>query len=305
MKYIAVISKKRDIYTTNELLQEANRIKGVKAIFLPTAYLRPEILNEGKLDLKLMQNSVNFIDVFIPRIGRTYTNMGIMILRHLEEMGIPTTLTSEALLLSRNKFATYQILAKNGIPVPSTTLITNPYHLEHQLKHLRHPVVIKLLDSYGGLGVIRSNSLQSTKEIIEALYLQKPSTMILVQEFLRPVIQGNHARVTSEDLRLFVIGNQVIAAMKRRSMTRREWRTNFSRGSMTVPHEPTNEEKELALKAVHLLKLEIAGVDMILTKKGPTIIEINACPGWKGLQATTSKNISKEIIKHALEKTKC
>ncbi len=303
MKYVGIISKRRDIYTTNDLLQELKHFKGTKGIFLPTSYLRPEILSGGRLDLKLMQHSVNFIDVFIPRIGRTYTNVGVMILRHIEEMGIPTTLSSEALLLSRNKFTTYQVLAKNNLPVPNTTLITNPNHLEQQLKHFRHPVVIKLLDSFGGLGVIRSHSLQSTKEVIEALFVQHPSTMILVQEFLKSSVTDDKT-TKYEDIRLFVIGNSVVAAMKRKSTTRGEWRTNFSRGGTTAPYQPTTEEIEVALKAVLRLKLEIAGVDMIKTRKGPYLIEINACPGWKGLQSTTNMSISKEIIKYALQKAK-
>lgn len=303
MKYVGVISKRRDIFTTNELLHGLNQTKGVRGIFLPTSYLRPEILDNGILDLKLMQHSVNFIDVFIPRIGRTYTSLGVMILRHIENMGIPTTLSSSALQISRNKFATYQMLARHGLPVPKTLLITNPYHIDQQLKDVRHPAVIKLLDSHGGLGVIRSHSLQTTKEIIETLFVQNATSMILVQEFLKPISQNEKNRI-SEDIRLFVIDDQVIAAMKRRATTKHEWRTNFSRGGSTMTHQPTSEETEIALKAVALLKLEIAGVDMIITRKGPYLIELNACPGWKGIQSVTKKKISDEIIRYALQKAK-
>ncbi len=302
--YVGVISKKRDIYTTKELLYELKRFRNVRGIFLPTPYLRAEISLKNGLDLKLLQHSVKFIDVFIPRIGRTFTRQGIVILKHLEAMGIPTTLSSEGLLLSRNKFLTYQVLARNKIPIPNTVLITNPHQLEQQLKNFKHPVVIKLLDSYAGLGVIRSNNLQATKEIIEALFIQNPNTMVIVQEFLHSNAPEKEKSHQYEDIRLFVIEDRVIAAMKRVARTRTEWRTNFSRGGQTTAYNPTEEENFLALKAATLLKLEIAGVDIIKSRKGPVVLEINACPGWKGLQNTTKKNIAREIVNYALKKIK-
>ena len=175
---------------------------------------------------------------------------------------------------------------RKGIPIPETLFSINPDDIEEQIESLGGtPVIIKLQEGTHGLGVILAETKKSAKSIIDTLY--KMDTSILIQKYIE---ESN-----GEDIRIFVIGNKVITSMKRSSEAG-EFRSNVHRGGDTELVKISEKEKEIALNATKHIGLGVAGVDLIRSKKGPLLIEVNASPGLQGIEAATGINIAKEIV---------
>jgi ribosomal protein S6--L-glutamate ligase len=227
-------------------------------------------------------------DAVIPRIGASITYYGTALLRHLEAMGIYTLNESIAISRSRDKFRSLQLLARKGIPMPLTSFAQSPDDTEDLIRMVGGaPLVIKLLEGTQGKGVILADSHQSAVSIINAF--KEMAANILVQEFIE------ESRGT--DIRCFVIGDKVVAAVKRQAKEG-DFRANVHQGGTTVKVKLSPQERLIAVRAVKAMGLKVAGVDLIRSHHGPLVLEINSSPGLEGIEKTTHINIAAKIIQY-------
>ncbi|OYV53162.1 MAG: ribosomal protein S6 modification protein [Legionella sp. 21-45-4] len=227
-------------------------------------------------------------DAVIPRIGASNTFYGTAVLRHFETMGIYTLNESIAISRSRDKFRALQLLARKGIPMPLTSFAQSPDDTEDLIRMVGGaPLVIKLLEGTQGKGVVLADSHQSAVSIINAF--KEMHANILVQEF----IQESHGT----DIRCLVIGDKVIAAIKRQAKEG-EFRANVHQGGKALNVKLTREERAIAIASAKAMGLKVAGVDLIRSKNGPLVLEINSSPGLEGIEKATQVNIAQKIIQY-------
>ncbi|MEN1784385.1 MAG: RimK family alpha-L-glutamate ligase [Bacteroidota bacterium] len=284
---IAILSVSLTVHSTRRIAQEALALgHHVELIDHTQCSVK---LGEKRPKIFLGEEDVtDEFDAIIPRIGSKVTRHGAAIVKQFEMNGVFSTARSLGITRARNKVRTLQIMARKGIPIPETLFSINPNNIGEQLRLLGGPpVVIKLQEGTQGLGVILAESKKSAKSIIGTFY--KMDTSILLQQYIEEA-QG-------EDLRLLVIGNKVVAAMKRKSGLD-EFRSNVHRGGHIEAIVPTAKEEYIALNATKNLGLGVAGVDLMRSKKGPLLIEVNASPGLKGIEAATQINVAKHIIQY-------
>jgi len=230
-------------------------------------------------------------DAVIPRIGASITYYGTAVLRHLETMGMYAVNESIAISRSRDKFRSLQLLARKGIPMPLTSFAQSPDDTEDLIRMVGGaPLVIKLLEGTQGRGVILADSHQSAVSIINAF--KGMSANILVQEFIE--------ESRGMDIRCFVIGDKVVAAIKRQAKEG-EFRANVHQGGRAMKVKLSPQERALAISAAKTMGLKVAGVDLIRSNHGPLVLEINSSPGLEGIEKATHVNIASKII-HYIEK---
>ena len=282
---IGLLSVSMNVYSTKRIVEEAENLgHSIEQIDHTKCVVKlgkgnPQIFYDG-------ENITNEFDAVIPRIGSKVTRHGAAIVKQFEMNGIFSTARSLSITRARNKVRTLQIMSRKGIPIPETLFAINPDNIKEQIEILGGaPVIIKLQEGTQGLGVILAETKKSAKSIIDTFY--KMDTSILIQEFIE---ESN-----GEDIRIFVVGNKIVASMKRASEVG-EFRSNVHRGGSTEVIKPTSKEQFIALNATKHLGLGVAGVDLIRSKKGPLLIEVNASPGLQGIEAATGVNIAKEII---------
>lgn len=229
-----------------------------------------------------------YFDAVIPRIGASNTFYGTAVLRHFETMGIYTLNESIAISRSRDKFRSLQLLARKGIPMPLTSFAQSPDDTE-DLIHMvgGAPLVIKLLEGTQGKGVVLADSHQSAVSIINAF--KEMHANILVQEF----IKESHGT----DIRCLVVGDKVVASIKRQAKEG-EFRANVHQGGKAMKVKLTPQERALAIASAKAMGLKVAGVDLIRSKNGPLVLEINSSPGLEGIEKTTQINIAGKIIQY-------
>lgn len=282
---IGLLSVSMNVYSTKRIAEEAEKLGHyIEQIDHTKCVVK---LGKGKPQIfYLGENITNEFDAVIPRIGTKVTRHGAAIVKQFEMNGIFSTARSLSITRARNKVRTLQIMSRKGIPIPETLFAINPDNITEQIEILGGaPVIIKLQEGTQGLGVILAETKKSAKSIIDTFY--KMDTSILVQEYIE---ESN-----GEDIRIFVVGDKIIASMKRSSEVG-EFRSNVHRGGSTEVITPTKKEQSIALNATKHLGLGVAGVDLIRSKKGPLLIEVNASPGLQGIEAATGLNIAKEII---------
>ena len=243
---------------------------------------------EGRLGVRYQGEFLGKPDAVIPRIGSSVTSYGAAVVRHFEMMQVYTVVTTEALLRARDKRTSLQFLAAHQIPVPDSVFTAIPENVESMLRLLgdNYPVVIKMLNSTQGQGVILGESLSASQSIAEAFIRVREE--ILLQKFIK--------ESKGRDVRVFIVGGKVIATMER-SAQDGEFRSNLHRGASSKKVRITSAEEEISLRAAHLMGLEVAGVDILRSDKGPLILEINASPGLEGIEGTTNVDIAGHIIK--------
>lgn len=243
---------------------------------------------DGKLGVRYQGEFLGRPDAVIPRIGSSVTSYGAAVVRQFEMMKVYTVVTTEALLRARDKRTSLQYLAAYGLPVPDSVFTAMPDNVEAMLRMLgdNYPVVIKMLNSTQGQGVILGESLSSSQSIAEAFLRLREE--ILLQKF---IIESK-----GKDVRVFVVGGKVIATMERNARDG-EFRSNLHRGASSKKVRITSDEEEISLRAARLMGLDVAGVDILRSDKGPLILEINASPGLEGIEGTTNVDISGQIIK--------
>ncbi|MCA1746136.1 MAG: RimK family alpha-L-glutamate ligase, partial [Bacteroidales bacterium] len=228
------------------------------------------------------------VDAVIPRIGASVTFYGTAVVRQFEMMKVFTAVESQALIRSRDKLRSMQILARAGVGLPKTVFTNYSKDVEHVVDSVGGaPLVIKLLEGTQGLGVVLAETPNAAKSIIEAFNGLK--ARVIAQEFI--------AEAGGADIRAFVVEGNIVGAMKRQGK-KGEFRSNLHRGGAASLIELSEEERNTALKAARVLGLGIAGVDMLQAKSGPLVIEVNSSPGLEGIEGATGKDIAREIISY-------
>jgi ribosomal protein S6--L-glutamate ligase len=283
---IAILSRNARLYSTRRLVEAARERSHVVRVLDPLrCYVR---IAPGNMAIHYKGKGVRDIDAVIPRIGTQSTFYGTAVLRQLEMMGVYTPNPSDAVLRARDKLRCLQILASHGLQMPMTVFGDNPDDTNDVLAMLGEPPhVIKLNEGSQGTGVVLAEKRSASQSVIEAfrgLYAN-----FLVQEFI--------AEANGSDLRCFVVGKKVVAAMQR-DASPGEFRANLHRGGSAVKATLSAEEKRIALRAADALGLGIAGIDLLRSKRGPLLLEVNASPGLEGIEAATGVDVSGHIIRH-------
>ena len=212
-----------------------------------------------------------------------------MIIRQFKILKVPSTLSSRALITARNKFRALQSLYTQGLPIPLTWLVASRIKPDFVADEMPYPIVLKLLSGTQGVGVMRVMDSKDAIPIIDTLY--ELDQLICIQKFLEN---------PGEDIRAFIVDGQVVAAMKRIAPPG-EWRCNFHAGAKVVAYKLNSEEKEITIRSAKALEAGIAGVDMIQTKDGPYVIEVNVSPGFEGLLSATGINAADAIANYAIK----
>lgn len=283
---IAILSRNIKLYSTRRLVEAAEK-RGHEVIVLdPLKCVL--IIERNEPRIYYFGKQIEGVDAVIPRIGSSVTFYGAAVVRHFEQMQVFSSVESQALVRSRDKLRSLQLLAKAGVGIPKTAIASIPKNIDLVLEQVGGtPVVIKLLEGTQGIGVILAETEKSAKSVIESFMVL--DTNILVQEFIK--------EADGADIRAFVIDGKVVGAMKRKGGLG-EFRSNLHRGGKATPIELTPEEEETAIKAVRRLNLGIAGVDMLQSNRGPLVMEVNASPGLEGIETATGIDIADKIIRY-------
>ncbi len=283
---IIILSVSENIYSTNRLKQEAEtrghdvRVVNHTKCSVLIGEGKPKIIYEGK-------NIINDADAIIPRIGSSVFRHGAAVVKEFEMNGVYSVATSLGIARAQNKVRTLQIMNRKNVSIPKTVFSINPDNIEEQIELLGGaPVIIKLQEGTQGLGVMLAESKKSAKSIIDTFYNMDAN--ILLQEFVK---ESN-----GEDIRVIVAGNKVVSAMKRIGV-KGDFRSNIHRGGTGETVNLTSREVKTAIKAARFLSLPVCGVDLIRSKKGSLLIEVNSTPGLQGIEAYTKVNVAIEIIK--------
>lgn len=281
---IAVLSRNEELYSTKRLV-EAIEQKSHEAVVIDHAKCHL-VMEKNASTIYLDDQEITDIDAIIPRIGASVTFYGSAIIRQFEVSKVFTTLSSLALVRSRDKLRALQILARSGVDIPKTAFAKHPRDISHLMKQVGGaPLVIKLLEGTQGLGVVLAETKTAAKSVMEAFYGLNAN--ILVQEFIK--------EAKGADIRAFVVGGRVVGAMKRQGLEG-EFRSNLHRGGQGTPIKLNKSEKETAIKAAKALGLSVAGVDMLQSERGPLVIEVNSSPGLEGIEKATEQDIATKII---------
>lgn len=281
---IIVLSRNPALYSTQSILR-AGRERGHFMRVLDHLYC-DLLIESGQMKMYYDGYPIEGIHAVIPRIGASVTEIGASVIRQFEGMGIYSSLGSDSLLKARNKLIALQILAKENIPVPKTIFTNYTEDLEGFLSLIdEYPMIIKWIKSTHGIGVVKAENKSSAVSIMEAFLRMKSRS--IAQEFI--------GEAEGEDIRAFVIGNKVVAAMKRIAQ-KGEFRSNLHRGGRAEIVKLDSEETRVCLNASRVLGLNIAGVDFLRSKDGPKVMEVNASPGLEGIETTTNIRVARDII---------
>ncbi|MGV9001497.1 MAG: 30S ribosomal protein S6--L-glutamate ligase [Candidatus Saccharimonadaceae bacterium] len=229
-------------------------------------------------------------DAVIPRIASYMTRYGTAIVRQLEMRGVYTVSSSIAINRSRDKLRSLQLLAKAGVGIPKTIVSRNSADIDDLIEKLGGmPVIIKLARGTHGNGVVLAETKKAAKSVLQAFYLtNEDGTNILLQEFVK--------ESAGTDIRVFVVGGRVIASMKRQSLDD-DFRSNLHKGGEGTSVKLTEEERKMAIKAAKAMGLNVAGVDLMRSARGPLILEVNASPGF-GIEKVTNRDVATPIIEY-------
>lgn len=290
---IAILSRKNSLYSTRRLIEAAN-LRGHQADVIDTLRCYMNITS-GSPTIHYKGNELGHYDAVIPRIGASVTFYGGAVVRQLEMMGVYCINDSVAITRARDKLRSLQLLSKKGIGLP----VTGFAHSLDEIKDLINmvggpPLVIKFLEGTQGIGVILVETSKAARSVLEAFLGLKVN--IMVQEYIK--------EAGGADIRCFVVGGKVVAAMKRQAMSPEEFRSNLHRGGTASPVDITEEEKIMAIRTAHIIGLNVAGIDIVRSNRGPLIMEVNASPGLEGIEKTTHVEVAHEIIKFIEKKTK-
>jgi ribosomal protein S6--L-glutamate ligase len=283
---LAILSRNARLYSTMRLLAAA-RARGHKARVLDPLRCYMRISHDG-FGVHYGGRQLKGYDCVIPRIGASVTFYGLAVLRQFEVMGVYPLNESVAIGRSRDKLRSLQMLASHGIDLPATVFGDNPDDTGDLLAMLGPPPhVIKLNEGAQGTGVVLAEKLPASQSVIEAfrgLYAN-----FLVQEFVR--------EANGRDVRCFVVGGKVVAAMERAAVEG-DFRANLHRGGTGSPVKLGAEERRTALRAAKVLGLGIAGVDLLRSERGPLLLEVNASPGLEGIEKVTGVDVADAVIRH-------
>jgi ribosomal protein S6--L-glutamate ligase len=281
---ICILSRNQKIYSTHRLVKAA-RARGhmVRVINPLRCYMD---ITSAKPMVRFKDEQLKDFNVVIPRIGLSITYYGAAILRQFEMMGTYVLNDSTSITRSRDKLRALQILSRSGIGLPTTSYAHSTRMSEKLVKMVGGaPCIIKLIEGTQGKGVILADTQKAAESVIDGFRQMKAH--FLVQEFIK---ESN-----GQDIRAFVIGDKVVASMMRTAKDG-EFRSNLHRGGTAIPVEITKEESDTAVKAAKALGLNVAGVDLLRSSRGPLILEVNSSPGLQGIETSTGIDIAGMII---------
>lgn len=283
---IAILSRNPNLYSTKRLA-EAGRKKGHEMLVLD--HLKCVlVIEKNKPHIYYRGEKVIGVNAVIPRIGASATFYGAAVVRQFEMMKIFTAVESQALVRSRDKLRSLQLLARAGIGMPKTAFASTTKYVDNLIEQAGGvPVVVKLLEGTQGIGVILAETHASAKSVIEAFLGVKVN--LLVQEFVK--------EAKGIDIRVFVVDGQIVGAMKRTG-AEGEFRSNLHRGGSAISLDLSAEEKATAIRSAKKLGLGIAGVDMLQSNRGPLVMEVNSSPGLHGIEGATKVDIAGKIIEY-------
>jgi ribosomal protein S6--L-glutamate ligase len=285
---VAIRSRGPRLYSTRRLVEEAQAL-GCSVDVLDPMRLSITVGNDGR---RILHEGWNVeVDAVLPRIGYSITRHGVAIARQFERMGTYVANSSEGIRNSRDKLHATQLLSANHIPVPTTAYVRDWRDVERAIRQVGGvPCVIKAAEGTQGSGVFLAHSEREANEL--AWDLLEKGDQVLVQEYIRE----SHGR----DVRVLVVGGHVVAAMRRRAHGR-EFRSNFHLGGNVESIDLPEDYSRIACKAARLLGLDIAGVDLLESNRGPLLLEVNSSPGLEGIEKATGVNVSGHIMRHVLE----
>ncbi|MEC7941061.1 MAG: 30S ribosomal protein S6--L-glutamate ligase [Pseudomonadota bacterium] len=281
---IAILSRNENLYSTARLKQ-AGEARGHQVDVIDTLHCDIDIASNNP-KIRYMGEELPQYDAVIPRIGASITFYGTAVVRQFEMMGTFCINESVAISRSRDKLRSLQLLSRKGIGLPKTGFASRPDKIQDLIKNVGGaPLVIKLLEGTQGIGVVLAETNKAAESVIEAFMGLKAN--ILVQEFIE---EANGA-----DIRCFVVGNKVIAAMKRQA-GEGEFRSNLHRGGTAQLVKLTKAERATAINAAKIMGLNLCGVDILQSKNGPVVMEVNSSPGLEGIEKATGKDVADMIF---------
>ncbi|HLV47914.1 MAG TPA: 30S ribosomal protein S6--L-glutamate ligase [Aliidiomarina sp.] len=287
---IAILSRNRNLYSTRRLIEAAeSRGHEVTVLDPLRCYMN---INAKEPEIHVRGQILQSFDAVIPRIGASITFYGTAVLRQFEMMGTYPLNESVAISRSRDKLRSLQLLSRKGIGLPVTGFASKPSDIPDLIEMVGGaPLVIKLLEGTQGIGVVLAETRQAAESVIEAFMGLNANFM--VQEYIK--------EAGGADIRCFVIGDRVIAAMKRQAKPG-EFRSNLHRGGSATLVKLSPAERATAVKAAKTMGLNVAGVDILRSNHGPLVMEVNSSPGLEGIEMATEKDIASQII-FFIEKT--
>jgi ribosomal protein S6--L-glutamate ligase len=281
---IGILSRSENIYSTKSIL-EAGKKRGHDMHIIHSRHCYMNITSHNP-SIHYMGRELTGFDAIIPRIGASNTFFGTAVVRQFEMMGVYSVNESVAITRSRDKLRSLQLLARKGIGLPITGFGNRPDDCKDLIDLVGGtPVVVKLLEGTQGVGVVLAETQKAAESVIDAFRGLKAN--ILVQEFIK--------EAGASDIRCLVVGDKVIAAMKRTGQ-KGEFRSNLHRGGNAEVVKITPEERATAVKSAKIMGLNLAGVDLLRSKRGPLVMEVNSSPGLEGIEKATGKDIAGMII---------
>ncbi|MFN6063931.1 MAG: RimK family alpha-L-glutamate ligase [Bacteroidota bacterium] len=289
MKF-GILSQYPKVYSTNTLVQACLKNK-----------IAFEILDYNKTDMSFengvpvvyyLGNKISDIDAIIPRIASSATHLGARLIRQFSILGIPSTIDADALTKVRDKLVVQQLLTNAGIPMPNTYFPAEESDPDvWNFKPGNYPMIVKMLHGNLGAGVILAESQAALKSVLDAfLRLKEP---VIVQEFIR--------EAKGKDIRAFVVNGEIVAAMERCAKSN-DFRSNLHQGGHAVPIELSDMEKDLILRTAGICELDVTGIDLLRSEKGPLILEVNGSPGLEGIETVTGIDVAGKIIQYLKDK---
>lgn len=283
---IKILSRNPNLYSTKRLVEAAKKRKHDVQVIDP---LKCDLVIEKRNpNIYYKGNYILDTDAIIPRIGASVTFYGTAVVRQFEMMGAFSTIDSEALVRSRDKLRSLQVLSRAKIGLPKTVFTNYSRDVNGVIEQVGGtPLVIKLLEGTQGLGVVLAETKNAAKSVIEAF--NGLQARVIVQEFIK--------EAKGADIRVFVVDGHVVGAMKRQGKEG-EFRSNLHQGGSAEVIELSDEEEIAAIKAAKAMRLGVAGVDLLQSSRGPLILEVNSSPGLEGIEKATGKDIARNIIQY-------
>lgn len=283
---LAILSCGPRSYSTRRL-KEAAVQRGYDVKVLNTLKFAID-LQRGEPDLYFRQKPLSEYDAVLPRIGASITYYGTAVVRQFQEMDVFCANTAHGILNSRDKLRSLQLLSRHHIGIPRTTFVRDKSDVLPAIKRVGGaPVIIKLIEGTQGIGVLLAESVKAAESIVELLQSQRQN--VLIQKFV--------AESKGKDIRAFVVGDRVVAGMRRVAQGQ-EFRSNVHRGGVAEAVELPEEYQETAVRATQIMGLRVAGVDMLEAESGPQIMEVNSSPGLEGIETCTQLDIAGAVIEY-------
>ncbi|HET9954441.1 MAG TPA: RimK family alpha-L-glutamate ligase, partial [Polyangiaceae bacterium] len=286
---VLILSRTSGAYSTQRLKQACVKRGHVPRVFNTLGFSL--LLENRGLELFYRGRLVSQYDAVIPRIGASISGFGSAVLRHLEQKGVFALNSSQSIAASRDKLRALQILAGHELPIPATAFVRDRSSVKEAIAQVGGPpIIIKLIEGSQGVGVILADTAKTAEAILETLLIARQC--VVVQKYI------SESRGT--DLRALVVGQTVVAAM-RRAAAPQEFRTNVHRGGTVEKVRLTREQERVAIDATQTLGLRVAGVDLIESDEGPLVLEVNSSPGLEGIEAATGVDVASSIVEHLEE----